>query len=554
MSGPGKLSGVLRFLYTQNPFYAISAGLILYGIYAAFSSDASRANDPWLLALSLCGYTSLMAVVAVLVVRLGKVWEDARSIVLILLFQFAAISMSFDRICAVAPREAAHLLLFGFAFSVIVTEGLIYCLGLRFPGLFRGPYYALLGLFFFYPLCVSPGGVPTSVSAISWRIYLFPALAGVVFLTLIPAVRRGAAYVVKNGTPWTWPWYPWTVFGFLALAVGLRSYVLAYSFSLMGMRNAFGCYYLAPFLLALLLLLSEIAVKGGYRRLQSALMICAPVILLLSIPWRSHDIYIWFLRNFTESVGSPIWLTTLGLTGFYAYAWWRRLPASEFSLLAVLGLACCVGRGTVGWSTLASPAWWPLVVIAAWQAHLAMQPRNTLRGLVAALSLVAASAVAWRDTPYLAMHGAIPAHLALACVLLMGLISQNRLIRLLCRLSSLLVAAAVVIVVTPLAPQAVPDAIRLGYVVLLSAVAGVWWYLLRDRWWLYTSLVEVGASGGFAACWVYWQLEASVGSSAMLPLASGVAFLIVAAAISAAKGGDWRRLRKRLRLVFADEA
>ena len=34
-----KLPGFVRFLYTQNPFYAISAGLILYGLYVAFNSD-----------------------------------------------------------------------------------------------------------------------------------------------------------------------------------------------------------------------------------------------------------------------------------------------------------------------------------------------------------------------------------------------------------------------------------------------------------------------------------------------------------------------------------
>lgn len=132
-----KLRGLVRFLYTHNPFYLISSGLILYGIYVAFRSEDAKVDDPWLLILSLCGYTALMAVTALLVIKLGKVWEDARSIVLILLFQFAAISMSFDELCAVSSETAFPLLLFGFVFSTLISEGVIAGLGIRFPS---GPW------------------------------------------------------------------------------------------------------------------------------------------------------------------------------------------------------------------------------------------------------------------------------------------------------------------------------------------------------------------------------------------------------------------------------
>ena len=64
----------------------------------------------------LAAYTSILAGIGVLIVRRGRVWEDARSIVLILLFQFAAISMSFDEICAVSVDAGTRLLLFGFIF------------------------------------------------------------------------------------------------------------------------------------------------------------------------------------------------------------------------------------------------------------------------------------------------------------------------------------------------------------------------------------------------------------------------------------------------------
>ena len=71
------LRGVARSLYTHNPFYVISAGLILLGLYQAFRVGDAAVEHPWRLAAALCGYTTVMAATAFLVIKLGKVWEDA---------------------------------------------------------------------------------------------------------------------------------------------------------------------------------------------------------------------------------------------------------------------------------------------------------------------------------------------------------------------------------------------------------------------------------------------------------------------------------------------
>ncbi len=168
---------------------------------------------------ALSGYTLLAAVTAYAIVRFGKVWEDARSLLLILLFLFLALSVSFDEIVNTTSQLGQGLLLFGFCLSVVISEGLLTGLGIRLPGLYRWPYYLLLGLFFGYPLWVSPEVTELPVEVLRRRIMLFPALAAVPFLALIPAVRRGARYTLPNGTPWRWPWVPWPMFLFLALAV-----------------------------------------------------------------------------------------------------------------------------------------------------------------------------------------------------------------------------------------------------------------------------------------------------------------------------------------------
>ena len=78
---------LVRVLYTHNPFYLISACLFAYGLKLMFRVGDSSVlfnqgsvayMQPWNLMASLAAVTILMAVTAVLIVRLGKVWEDAR--------------------------------------------------------------------------------------------------------------------------------------------------------------------------------------------------------------------------------------------------------------------------------------------------------------------------------------------------------------------------------------------------------------------------------------------------------------------------------------------
>ena len=88
MSRSAQRPSVLRYLYTHNPFYAVSAVLMLYAIWAAYSRLEFGAGNTWLMTGVLGGYTLLLATIGVWIVRWGKVWEDARSILLLLLVLF----------------------------------------------------------------------------------------------------------------------------------------------------------------------------------------------------------------------------------------------------------------------------------------------------------------------------------------------------------------------------------------------------------------------------------------------------------------------------------
>ena len=103
MSSRSNSRNVLSLIYFHNPFYLISTTLFVYGLKLLFRDGNSSVlfeqgtvtyMQPWSLLASLAGVTVLMAVTAVLIVRCGKVWEDARSLVLIVLLMLLAIAVS----------------------------------------------------------------------------------------------------------------------------------------------------------------------------------------------------------------------------------------------------------------------------------------------------------------------------------------------------------------------------------------------------------------------------------------------------------------------------
>ena len=74
----------MRRIATSNPFYAISAALVVLGLRASFHLPGAATAYPTLtLLLSLGGYTLLLAATAAFLVRLGNVWEDVRTLLLL---------------------------------------------------------------------------------------------------------------------------------------------------------------------------------------------------------------------------------------------------------------------------------------------------------------------------------------------------------------------------------------------------------------------------------------------------------------------------------------
>ena len=340
-----------RWVSCNNPFYAISAMLVCVGLWVSFGGQA-RAAQMWALMAGLTGYTLLMAVTACLLVRFLGVWDDVRTVMLLTVLMFLSTSVTFDQVLAEAPMRGMACYGGGFLFAVAVSEGMLHGVGLRLPLAFRGPYYLILALFYLYPVALVPLLDQARNHELEWALFGFSPLAGLVALTLLPAVRLGRRYLREKENPWPWAWYPWTLFGVLGFGVLARSPLLCWSMHHLAAGESepfiFGYYFLIPFLFAVAVLLLELGiVEKKATVLRLALGMPAILAVLASLGHRSEVVYLAFLDEFAEKMGgTPLYVTLVASLGFFAYAWWRRVAMASLAVSVVLLSLVSVGPAT----------------------------------------------------------------------------------------------------------------------------------------------------------------------------------------------------------------
>jgi hypothetical protein len=361
------------------------------------------------------------------------VWDDVRSILLVIVLLFPVLALTLDDTLLNHLGLARWLAVGGFLFAVAVSEGLLVGLRMRLPLPFRIPYYGMLALLFLYPLVLLPSATGSHPQVIAWRIFYFNPLAALVLLSLVPAVRRGQSLVENNGTPWSWPRYPWALFITLGICVCFRAYSLSLSFdpvlslgtaAAMDMQSAFGAYFFVPIAFAAAVLLLEHAIVTR-QRATSHLALALPLLCLaISIPhFGGNAAYATFIAQFVGRYGSPIFLTAVMACLFFAYALIRKVRLAEPGLAIALLVLTAVGRGTIGLATITEPQVLPVAVLGMLELAWAIRTRDSRRFTVAALS--AAATLHWTLSPPWWMT----AHVALGAVLLIAIFCRDAFVR-----------------------------------------------------------------------------------------------------------------------------
>lgn len=559
-----KLPGFLRLIVFHNPFYLISTGLFVYGLKLLFRPDSSdilyQAGTvgyipPWHLMLSLSAVTLLMAVTAVGVIRYGKVWEDARSLMLIVLLMFLAISVSFDEIATLITQQSQRidnaLLLCGAqaAFMLIVAEMMLRGMQIRLSWLYRGPLYLLLLLMLAWPLLLIPDVSGLTSGQARWVIAGFPTAAGLLTLLLLPAVRQGSHTCNDNGTPWRWPLVPWTAFVFVALAICFRAYSLTISFDAPSLiysfwDTSFGLYFLIPFAMAVLVVLLEIGIVERNVKLQMTTLYAAPVLLLVSypwlVPWMQLNAYALFVYEVTRTIGSPVFLTMIGLVTFYGWAWFRGVLHAELGAIAMLLLAVFIGPDFAGqriWTLEPSSAnHWPLLVLGVILLAIGIRrwlSRETFVGLVC-LSL--AVGIVSRDTSLAEYQARTTYHLSLAALFLTGALFHDRFARLLRNAGAPVLTLSVIAAMMSAWRGSTEMVVAVSYASGLTAFALAYGWLLKDSLYQIVAAIHVGLATVFASIWgVHAFFQMSLPRGLRHVILAGVSF-VLAVLISLLKG------------------
>lgn len=544
-------SRLLTLLYNHNPFYAISAVLMLFAVQNAYGELEIGAINCWIMMGVLAGYTSLLAGIGVLIVRKGGIWEDARSILLLLIILFLAVSISADDLFVKMESAAGGtlLLLCGYLFSACVSEVVLRMMRVRLSAAYRLPYHALLLLFYVAPWWCSPELHPRSTEALEWTILLFPVIAAGLILTLLPAVRRGPAHVADNGTPWPWPWFPWTAFGVMIAGVGLRTFALCMTYGpsgpiwiylkggqrLISFDTMWGPYFLIPPVIAVLALMLEAGLTTGNRTLVRQVLRWSPTTLLLAVPVSTGPVFREFLNDVTQTCGSPLWLTVCILIGFYAHARWRGEREATPVLLSLVALLSLIGPETHGLRSLTPASPWPLLAVGLVLVVSGIRRRSST--LCSAGAAITALAV-WLIIPATPLAGyrmTISFHLLWLTVIVLGLVMRDWFAVVLRMVGALLMPLAAVVVL--LAPRAaeVPLGWRITYVIGLTIACLIIARTWRSRWYLYAFTSLLALAGYGVAVLGFRQAAAEWGRAAVTSFAWSSAALLIAFLISAHK-------------------
>lgn len=535
---------LVRVLYNHNPFYLISTCCVLYAIKRIFRPMEVPYIDPWMLMAALSGLTLLMAVTAWVVVRFGKVWEDARSLMLVLVIMFLAMSISFDEILNLRGASAFWLLAVGWLLSVSITEAIVRLLRIPLPWLFRLPFYLMLALFFGYPALVSPEVTGLGVLATRLRILAFPLVAGLCTLTLIPAVRRGPQFIDNRVTPcpWKWPLLPWTLFGFLGLAVCGRSYYLSISFDTASghvtqMFTAFGPYALNPFLFAVALVLLEIGFVQRSKLFQNYVLVAAAAAMLIcgmAAP-TSDPTFLNFLSEMTSAAGSPLFLTCFAALLLAGYAWFRGVASGELIALAALTGLSVVGRATVSPQTLTTPHPLPLMIVVGLLLIAGVLKRDAFRCFLASSAVCAVVALVLWNHEMILFRRAVPAHIFLCSTVAIGTVFRGRVAAFLRVVGAVLVPIVTFVTTKAFYEFGVPETLCAAYLFTMTAAASG--YAIAFRSMLFhaaaaTNLILGGIWGGYAGLQI---LARTFGREVVAAVGVGFLCFAVAALISAHK-------------------
>ena len=330
--------GFRRFLHTHNPFYLISCFLIIYGLQSFAMGGGPHSGllstSIWM-AGGIAAYILLMTLTCIAVVRLGKIWEDARSIFLVVIISLVALSTSFDQLCIEQFERSFAFAIAGFSISIVISELLIRSCRMRMSAWYRGAFYAMLCVFFAAPPCLGYAVAHRYDTVAGAGSALFSIAFAATMLLLVPAVAIGRRSTRRNGTPWRWPWYPLAAFAVVVILAGIRTHAIWMSFGFQGNPVTFEPMLLLPMLASLIVLLCEAGIGLQRPVLVRNAALATPVMLLCGLS--GGGMTNLPIQAEIESIAGSGWTSAILMVAtLFVYMTIRRIPGAIFGVPAMI--------------------------------------------------------------------------------------------------------------------------------------------------------------------------------------------------------------------------
>jgi hypothetical protein len=377
-----------KYLYTNNPFYVISAVLVLYGVFNLLSDDFGKSH-PMMLMAGLIVYTAVMAGAAVFVVRYAKAWDDIRSVLLIFTLLLVAATILLDLIFLENYQDGCFAALALWLFALVSSHCLRKGLGFQINARYQWVWAIFLSIFILWPVLVSSYIKFTkpafSMETLGLLMTLFPLICSVIILMLIWADSNKK--IVQNYGPWAWPWVPHLGFAFMIGGVFLKTWVLHFTYFVERELNphTVALYYF-PIFYVTSFYLSHLARVHGSRGLEivSQFLPLGALFVFWKTSLSTVNAELYF--NILEIDGAVVYVFCLLLVLQYGIYWAQKIPASGFCFFVVLAALGWVDAGS---NEAALQSWQPqnwLWVLGGSIYILSLRP-DLKRGLLLALLL-----------------------------------------------------------------------------------------------------------------------------------------------------------------------
>jgi hypothetical protein len=275
----------------------------------------------------------------------------------------------------------------------------------------------------------------------------------------------------------------------LGLAVPARALLLCWSVhgivSDARTRMVFQPYFLAPFGMAVAVLVLELGIVSRRRTLLRAAMLLPVLVACLTLFGYRADMIQGFRGIFAGRLGAdPLIVTLLASACFYGYAGLRRVPLAIDALSGALLALALVGFKSLPGHPATGPDASPLLAAATLQLVAGLFRRNGLRSLVGTTGLAIGSALivtAPDDTT--SFYWLVAFHLQVAGLLALGAAFRGRFGQLLRAAAATLMAVACLAAtfgkVNP--DLGLPLWMIAAYPPLAITVLSAYCLLLRDR-------------------------------------------------------------------------